>query len=1126
MIICGLAWISAIYGAAGVELPAGWLPVLGRWEMVEGKISVLGTQSGGDADRNEQGTGAVVLVGGANWRDCRVGLRNTGSSDVVHLLLRAKNDRNCIQFGRDGSSYTLSVLKDGVATVKAREDVGRLASPESLAAEIRGNVFMGYRDGALVFEHTFRAGEIPAEGRAGIQTNHQGRKAFDQWESECTKDSGAKPVARQVEIESIKLTGNTCGPQRLLVQVRDSAGVDDVQAVTCDATARQGAPLPVDALRLEKRLSGTVSVWSAPFFFLCEGPHELKVRVVDGDDKAHEKPARVELAARPGTFVAVGKKKIFENIDPHPVWRALVTEDQAHGSKTIGNYLWNVEWGPSQIRCRALTVEPDRADKPYVGRRIVPDDGTLAIRPRLRTADGRELTGPVTRRLGEPATMFGLQATYEMVTPDGVLTWWVRVLNGDPILRFGGIFVPEKSVELTCEWAVENGYKATGQVAAGDNFAAWRPSDRAEGPVFTWAFNRKRQKGDAPGFVFAPARISRGQKYELPMLGLAVVDSRADYANLKDAPAWASRLAQLALAVPRMDAAWQDLGASAGQCRVALDRGYDFLQNDWHIADAGQFLALPWCAGSKAATGEFHSAFGLRPYVVTKEKRVVLDLPLPELAPEKLTPPYAPLAGDWQRKAQECVDYLATQQNADGTFRGHDRMDQYWLARMTLGLMISYRGFEDRSATQAKIAVMVRKALARMMGEERVVLGEETTLRKQFGSGVEELTWTKGENYNPFQYSPRWNMATEMGGLVDQNLGHAHLLFTLLLYATYLDPGYVTRPEIRDKIEEMIKFQWLSQDWNGDIWRVYVGGGDAAGGGDGFEEDLAMVLPRLAELAGLELPWRNLAARISAMKFGALRNFDYLPVNNEWGYEFLAPIHHPGDWMPEGGWERKYAGDVWLTGPAVCGGIYGPWYAESVYRPIPDVFGRMWYDLLEDERDVIRADDRHWLTIGGYCSEAQISDPFLGAVKLMRAYAVARERGFLTPQTRGDALWNFAFYPAAMTLVQHALVTRHPFMKDAEPVADAATSSDPEQAPAYAWKLPDGAIISVAAYRTKAPVAATVRVDADKLGLGGQDWELTDLKTGTKRRAPAGQPIEIEVAPRSATTLRIAGAAN
>jgi hypothetical protein len=79
-------------------------------------------------------------------------------------------------------------------------------------------------------------------------------------------------------------------------------------------------------------------------------------------------------------------------------------------------------------------------------------------------------------------------------------------------------------------------------------------------------------------------------------------------------------------------------------------------------------------------------------------------------------------------------------------------------------------------------------------------------------------------------------MFTEMGGLVDQNLGHAHLFYTLLLYAAYIDPSYVNRPEIRGKIEELIKFQWLSQDWNGDIWRVYVGGGDAAGGGDGFED--------------------------------------------------------------------------------------------------------------------------------------------------------------------------------------------------------------------------------------------------------------------------------------------------
>lgn len=1119
--VISLGCLFIAHSAIGVESPVGWLPVMGRWEMVEGMISVRGTQAGGDSGRDAQGSGAIVLLGGANWRDYKISLRNNGSSDVFHLLLRARNDRNCIQFGRDGSTYTLSLLKDGETVLKAKADVGHQNAPEALAAEIRGNVFRGYRNGDLVFEHTFRFSEIPLCGKAGIQTNHQVSRSFDQLETEVYQTSAGKPVARQVEIESIRLSANMCGPQRLLVQVRDSAGVDDMLAASCDATAGQGASLPLDALRLERRLSNTVGVWEAPFFSLCEGAHQLKVCVYDGDDQVHEKSVKIDLAARAGTFVMLGGKRIFENIDPHPLWRAMAVEQQPYGSKLISNYLWKVEWAPSQIRCHALTVEPDRSDKSYVGRKTVADDGLLAIRPRLRTADGLELTGPITRRLGEPTTMFGLQPTYEMTTAAGRLTWWTTVLNGDPILRFGGRFVPSKNVEVTCDYVVENGYHATEQFADGNNFIAWRPADRAEGPVFAWAFNRLRQKSNAPGFVFPPVRLLSGKPYDLPLLALAVVDSHADYSKLKNAPGWAAKLAQLALAVPRLDASWQDLVANAGQCRVALDRGYDFLPNDWGIPNAGQFMALPWCAGTKAASGEFHCAFGLRPYVITSEKRVVLDLPLPELVPEKLTPRYESLTGDWQSKAQECIDYLYSQQNDDGTFRGHDRMDQYWLGRMTFGLMLAYRGFEGESATQAKIAVMVRKALARMMGEERILLRDETKLRKQFGSGVEEVTWKKGDHYEPFVYPLQWNMFTEMGGLVDQNLGQAHLIFSLLLYATYLDPGYVTRPEIRDKIQEMIKFQWQSQDWNGDIWRVYVGGGDAAGGGDGFEEDLAMVLPRLADLAGLEQPWRNLAARISAMKFGALRHFDYLPINNEWGYEFLTPIHHARDWMPEGGWARKYLGDTWLTGPAVCSGIYGPWYTASIYKPAPDIFSHMWYDLLEDQRDVIRDDDRHWLSIGGYCSEAQISDPFLGAVKLMRAYAVARKRDYLTPKTHGDAIWNFAFYPAAMTVIQHELLARHPFMKDAQPVAEAAISSDPEHAPSYAWKIADGAIVSVAAQRIKASMTASIRVDASKIGLDGPQWELTDLKTGLKRRATSDQPIEIEIAPRSATTVRI-----
>ena len=1124
-IVISIGCLFMAPGAIAKEPPIGWCPVLGRWEIADGKISAHTTQTGGDAARGAEGSGAVVLFGRASWRDYRVNLRNTGGSDVVHLLLRARNDRNGIQFGREGSTYAFSLIRDGNAMLKAKAEVGPAVFPETLAAEIRGDVFKGYRNGKLVFEHSFAPGEIPFDGKAGLQTNHQVRGAFDQLETEVFNMSEAKPAARKIEIESVRLSANLCGRQRLFVQVRDSGGVDDVLAASCDAKARHGGSLPLDALRLIQRISGTVGIWETPFFSLCEGAHQLKIRVVDGDDQVHERSVTIELTAQPGTFISLGGKKIFEAIDPHPVWRTLATEEQPHGSRWISNYIWNVEWAPSQIRCRALTIEPDRAEKPYAGRKIVPDDGTLTIHPRLRTVDGQELTGPITRRLGEPSTMFGLQPTYEMTTPAGRLTWWTTVLNGDPILRFGGTFVASKNVEVTCDYMVENSYRATEPVAKGNNFLAWRPSGRTEGPLFTWAFNRRCQNTAASGFGFAPVKLPRGGAYNLPMLALAVIDSNADDAKLKEAPRWAAGLAQLALAVPRLDAAWEDLSANADQCRVALDRGYDFLPNDWGIPNAGQFMALPWCAGTNGASGEFHGAFGRRPYAITKQKRVVLTLPLPELSPEKLAPCYEPLVGDWRGKAQECVDYLFTQQKDDGTFRGHDRMDQYWLARMTFGLMLAYRGFEGHPETQVKVAVMVRKALARMMGEERIVLRDETTLRKQFGSGFEELTWKKGADYEPFVYSPRWNMVTEMGGLVDQNLGHAHVIFTLLLYATYLDPGYVMRPEIRDKIEEMIKFQWLSQDWNGDIWRVYVGGGDAAGGGDGFEEDLAMVLPRLAELAGLEQPWRNLAVRISAMKFGALRQFDYLPVNNEWGYEFLTPIHHPRDWMSEGGWARRYLGDVWLTGPSVCAGIYGAWYADSVYKPIPDVFSRHWYDLLEDVRDIIRADDRHWLTIGGFCAEAQLSDPFLGAVKLMQAHAIARERDYLTAKTRGDALWNFAFYPAAMTVIQHELLKRYPFMKDSEPADDGAISSDPAHAPSYAWKIPDGAVISVAACRNQAPMTVMITLDRNKLGLRGQEWELTDLKTGRKRRLAVDKRIDIVVEPRSRTTVRIANTA-
>jgi hypothetical protein len=356
---------------------------------------------------------------------------------------------------------------------------------------------------------------------------------------------------------------------------------------------------------------------------------------------------------------------------------------------------------------------------------------------------------------------------------------------------------------------------------------------------------------------------------------------------------------------------------------------------------------------------------------------------------------------------------------------------------------------------------------------------------------------------------------------VDQNLGHAHLLYTLLLYGRYVDPSYLRRPGVRARIEELIRFQWLSQDWNGDIWRVYVGGYDAGGSGDGYEEDLAMVLPRLAEMAGLDPEWRALAARVAAMKYGALRQFDYLPVDNEWGLEFLTPMHHPTEWTPESGWNRDYVGDVWYSGPATCGGIYGPWYIDNVYRGREDAIRHMWYDLIEDPRDVTAADARHWLTVGGYCTEAGLTDPFLGAVKLLRSYDVAVEHDFLTPRTQGENIWNFAFYPAAMTAINEEIVRRYPWMKDARSVAGAAISPDRDHLPAYAWKIANGAVVSVAAYRVQETQEVEIRINGAALGLTGAAWRIRDLKGGQVRRVASGTPITATVAPRSATTFVI-----
>ena len=181
---------------------------------------------------------------------------------------------------------------------------------------------------------------------------------------------------------------------------------------------------------------------------------------------------------------------------------------------------------------------------------------------------------------------------------------------------------------------------------------------------------------------------------------------------------------------------------------------------------------------------------------------------------------------------------------------------------------------------------------------------------------------------------------------------------------------------------------------DGDLWYDFHLGNNAGGAGDGFESDLAMIFPALAHSAGLEPEWISLSSRVAAMKLGALREFDYLPLDNEWGYKFLTPIHVRETWLQEGGWKGEFRGNSWWTVPSVAGGAYGPWYVDTLLRDHVPAFDRMFYDNFEDVRDAIASDDRHWLIVSGYAAEARVHDPFLAAVKLIRRPWHSREERF------------------------------------------------------------------------------------------------------------------------------------
>lgn len=1152
-------------GNLALDAPEGWLPAFGAWSARDGILRATTCQEGGGHCRSRSvvdgslPSGAIALFGKPRWQDYRAALTLVDGTDVANLLIRVKDVGNCIQFGRYGDKLVLYRFNDGKPTVLCERKKAQ-TKPEILAASITGSDFKGYSNGELLIEHRFAPDEIPSYGKAGIQTNHPGA-AFRNIEASVSTLADITGTGPAIDIVDVTLLDAQCGLNRVAVQCRHPAGVDAVSAVYLAASVQhegKDVSLPTEPLLLAQKLSQERGRWEADLFTLHEGPHRLTAYAYDLDEVRYEKTVLVSVRAKPGTYVTCGDKKLFEFLDPHPVWRGLV-DHTLHPSETavsFSNYLWKLTWTDQGVICQALTLQPQPTSIVTSRYRIAAHDWPLLVSPQLLDAEGNTVTGSISaRHLGTTTSMFYIQPTFDVATPFGNLTWWADVWTGDPILRFRGVLHPAQDGPIRCEYRIQGlpdniacllpsdasqwrecDLKAHTHFPSGDdlidNVVIWRPARATAGPLFAWSFNRRPErisletdKSCTISFGRLPTR--RDAPVELPSLSLILVNAHTPYDDLGDSLQLARTLAHASLAIPSAKAMYRDAGLR-GERRfdVVLDRPYAFQENDFGLSDSGQMIPVPWCAGQHTRpkpSASLHTAFGTYPLVITKKPRMTLNLPAPHISWEKLAPEYPPLIGDWLDKAIECITYLSTQQNEDGTFRGYERMDHYSLARMTLGLMVAYKGLGNKPAVQEKVALMVRKALERMMGEHTAALRDEMHLEKGFSTGVDKIAWQKGDMYEPFRYLPKWNVHTEMGSLVDQNLGHAHLFFTLLLYGRYVDLHYLTKPDIRKKIQELIAFQWLSQDWNGDIWRVYVGGVDAAGGGDGFEEDLAMVLPRLAELAGLKECWGNLSYRIACMKYGALRQFDYLPVDNEWGFEFLTPMHHPTEWVPEGGWGLDYRGDIWWTGPSVCSGYYGPWYVDTVYKPIPEVFRRQWYELIESYRDVVPADGRHWLTVGGYCSEARLFDPFLGAVKLLRAYHVAKQREFLTPATVGEYIWNFAFYPAAMTVINYELQSQYPLMRDSEPVAGGAGSPDTDHFPVYCWKSCQGPVVSVAGYRIPAPRPVEITLNKDRLGLydRSSSYELVNMASGETIAASDDSRLTVEVKPNSATTVII-----
>jgi len=174
-----------------------------------------------------------------------------------------------------------------------------------------------------------------------------------------------------------------------------------------------------------------------------------------------------------------------------------------------------------------------------------------------------------------------------------------------------------------------------------------------------------------------------------------------------------------------------------------------------------------------------------------------------------------------------------------------------------------------------------------------------------------------------------------------------------------------------------------------------------------------------------------------------------------------------------------------------------------------------------------------WMANNVYSGEARVHDPFLAAVKLLRSRQIAEANNWvpysismigLSGTRPMDILWNSAWWSADFAQMQIELANRYPFMAGSISVSNAASTSDFNHGPTYAWLTPTGAVVSVAGYRIFSPTNFIITLNGTQLGLPTNgNWQFTDIATGTTNFVAAGQPLTVTVSPHSATTLRYSG---